>query len=290
MSSLTALSGKILHIFGKALRETGQAIDRVGIRGNVHANNLKRLGYDKYIFQDHLSRHRNIMPLYRCGSPYINSSVSYIAPCSSIIGTVYIGARSSIWYGSIIRADRCGIRERLTANSQEKLKWIYNTRKDVLGCNNNVKVPGGIIFIGNDTTIRDGCVIAAENNHTIIGNGVTVGHMANINSCILEDNCVIGMGSILWTGSRVGKLSILEPGTVIGNSVVVGSGEMWCGNPGKKVRNLTDAEMGKVMRQIYENNSLAYTHRSVMNLGGNISNNFLDDFFITKKINFSTND
>merc|ERR1739845_155132 len=175
------------------------------------------------------------------------------------------------------------------SNSQEKLKWIYSTRKDVLDRNNKLKKTGGIIFIGNDTTVRDGCVIASENDHTIIGNRVTVGHMANINSCILEDNCVIGMGSILCTGSRVGKLSILEPGTVIGNGVVVGSREIWCGNPGKKVRNLTGVEIEKVVRQTHENNSLANTHRSVMNLGGKISNNYLDDFFTTKNINLNAN-
>lgn len=282
MTSLSTLPSRILHILGKALRETGQALDRVGIRGVVHANNFRRLGHDKYIFQDHLSRHRNIMPLLRSGLPYINSSITYISPCSSIIGMVYIGARSSIWYGSIIRADRCDIPEKLIANSQEKLKWIYNTRKYVQDFNNNLKKTGGIVFIGNDTTIRDGCVISSENDHAIIGNGVTVGHMVNINSSIIEDNCVIGMGSILCKGSRIGKLSILEPGTVIGTGVIVGSREIWCGNPGKKVRNLTDLEMGKILSQIQENNSLANTHRSVMNLGGNISNNFLDDFFTNK--------
>lgn len=286
MSLITALSSRIVHAFGKALRETGQALDRVGIRGNTHAKTIKRFGDDKYIFQDHLSRHRNVMPLLRRGTPYINSSVTFVAPCSSVIGMVHIGARSSIWYGTIIRADRCFMVERFMTNFHEKLKWIYKRRKDLFNFSHGVKNTGGCISIGNDTIIRDGCVIAADYDHTIIGDGVTVGHMVNINSCIIEDNCVIGMGSVLCTESKVEKLSVLVPGTVVGKGVVVKSGEMWFGNPGRKLRNLTDAEKEKVMNQVHENNKIANTQISVMDLGGNIPDNFLNDL-AAKNINFS---
>lgn len=44
---------RIQHLFGRALRETGQALDRLGltIAGNE-------------IFRDHISRHRPIMNLF----------------------------------------------------------------------------------------------------------------------------------------------------------------------------------------------------------------------------------
>ena len=60
------------HVLSRALRETGQALDRVGVRGAIHARQGRRMGNDDpYVFNDHLSRHRQVMGLPRRGEPIV---------------------------------------------------------------------------------------------------------------------------------------------------------------------------------------------------------------------------
>ena len=243
---------RIRQTLGRALRETGQALDRTGIRGETHAKTTKALGDEPYKFNDHLSRHRNRMPLIKRGEPKIDNDVAYIAPCSSLIGTVRIGPGSSVWYGAVLRADRgnmgCG------RNDQEEEDWrrMDREKRHRLDRDTDDTPGGGGIFIGKDTNIQDGCVVTSNEEHTVIGDGVTVGHMAHISSATVEDHCLIGMGSILNPGSRVETLSFVAAGAVVGRDMVVKSGELWVGNPARKLRDLTDKEKEKLLYQANE--------------------------------------
>lgn len=82
---------------GRALRETGQAIDRVG---------SSLMG--QYAFKEELSRHRRIMPLGNDLRPEVGKD-SFVAPNASVIGDVKLGERVIIWYGAVLRGDRSGI-------------------------------------------------------------------------------------------------------------------------------------------------------------------------------------
>lgn len=115
----------------------------------------------------------------RCGSTWTYEGVApkvhedaFVAPSASVIGRVAIGRGSSIWYTCTLRGD---------VNH---------------------------ISIGDETNIQDGTVIhVAKNNAkgaelpTIIGNKVTVGHMALLHACTLEDKSFVGMGSIVMDGA-----------------------------------------------------------------------------------------
>jgi len=266
---------RVKHTIGRAIRETGQAIDRVGIRGESHAKTTRVIGDPDYIFNDHLSRHRNRMPLLRRGEPKVDDNVAYIAPCSSLIGTVHIGANSSVWYGAVLRAD-CG-NMGCGRSDQKKNEWMkMNTekRKEV-DRDYDDSGGGGGIFIGCDTNIQDGCVVTSNEDHTFIGNGVTVGHMAFINSATVEDNCLIGMGSILNPGSRVESLSLVGAGSVVGRGVVVKSGELWVGNPARKLRDLLDEEKKKLHYYASEYIKVSTCQNTAMDLGGNVPDNLI---------------
>lgn len=257
---------RIRHTIGRAIRETGQALDRVGIRGQTQAKSTRKLGDDPCIFDDHLSRHRNLMPLLNRGTPRIDPNVAFIAPCSSLIGTVAVGEGSSVWYGSVLRADKCDMG--CGRSELEYEEWKKSQVDD--GYYSGDHRRGGGIFIGHNTNVQDGCIITSRDDHTVIGDNVTIGHSAQIHSATVENNCLIGMGSILNTGCKIESMSFVAAGAVIGKGEVVKSGELWVGNPAKKRRDLTEAEKARLTIQADEYVKIAATQSGSMELGGNL--------------------
>ena len=175
---------------GRALRETGQALDRLGIKGHQLAVTKQAIGDEPVIYEDHLSRHRHQMPLLKRGRPVISKDAAFLAPCSTLIGSVYVGAGSSIFYKSILRADNCENAESFNSDDPDRDPWELDPERFT---RQHTQAIGGGIFIGENTNIQDGCIIDAVVGHTQIGNGVTVGHMASIHSATVHDNCLIGM-------------------------------------------------------------------------------------------------
>ena len=78
------------------------------------------------------------------------------------------------------------------------------------------------------------------------------------------------MGSVLQEGCRVEPESFIAAGAVISPGVVVPSGELWAGNPARKLRDLSDEERAKLHYQSDEYVQVAMGHRDVMKLGGNL--------------------
>ena len=243
---------RIRHTIGRAFRETGQALDRVGVRGDSHAKSTKILGDEPYKFNDHLSRHRNKMPLLKRGTPMVHDNVAYIAPCSSLIGTVHVGEGSSVWYGAVLRADQCNMGCGRTNEELEEWRRMGKEERSNADRDEFDSAGGGGIFIGNGTNIQDGCVITSNEDHTEIGNNVTVGHCAQIHSATVEDNVLIGMGAVLNPGSKVESLGFVAAGAVVGKGQLVKSGELWIGNPAFKLRDLTDKEKQQLQYQAEE--------------------------------------
>lgn len=265
------------HAFGRALRETGQAIDRVGIRGEVHATTRRTVGDDPYKFNDHLSRHRNRMPLLRRGEPIVHDDVAYIAPCSSLIGSVKIGPGSSVWYGAVLRADRCnnGMGHH-DPHWLERWKTMSKSARDKHNDMVDDTGHGGGIFIGSGTNVQDGCVVTSVEDHTIVGDNVTVGHLAQIHSATVADNSLVGMGAVLCPGSKVESQSFVAAGAVVWRGVTVPKGELWVGNPARKLRDLTAEEREKLFYQADEYVKVAKNQSHVMELGGNMPDSLIE--------------
>ncbi|MEO5963425.1 MAG: gamma carbonic anhydrase family protein, partial [Thermomonas sp.] len=140
----------------------------------------------------------------------------YVDPDATVIGDVVLGDDVSIWPGTVVRGDVNFIR------------------------------------IGARTNIQDGTVVHVSHDGphaklggfaTIIGEDVTIGHKAIIHACRIEDAVLVGMGAIVLDGAIIKKHGFVGAGALISPGKVVGEGELWLGNPGKKVRMLTDAEI-----------------------------------------------
>jgi carbonic anhydrase/acetyltransferase-like protein (isoleucine patch superfamily) len=140
----------------------------------------------------------------------------YVDPAATVIGDVILGEDVSIWPGTIVRGDVNFIR------------------------------------VGARTNIQDGTVVHVSHDGphaklggfaTVIGEDVTIGHKAIIHACHIEDAVLIGMGAIVLDGAVVKKHGFVGAGALVAPGKVVGEGELWLGNPAKKVRVLSDAEI-----------------------------------------------
>lgn len=145
-----------------------------------------------------------ILP-YKGVLPTIHPS-AFIAANAVIIGDVIIGPDTGIWYGCVLRGDV------------------------------------NIIRIGARTNIQDGTVIhvATHGSGTHIGDGVTVGHMALLHDCTIEDGAYVGMQACAMDGSVVEKRGFLAAGALLTPKKRVASGQLWAGRPAKYVRDLGD--------------------------------------------------
>ena len=77
----------------------------------------------------------------------------------------------------------------------------------------------------------------------MIGNDVTVGHGVTLHACTLEDNCLIGIGSIVLDGAVVRKNAMLGAGSLVPGGKELDGGYLWMGRPAKKMRELTEKEI-----------------------------------------------
>ena len=145
-----------------------------------------------------------ILP-YKDILPKIDES-AFIAVNAAVMGDVVIGANSSIWYGCTVRGDV------------------------------------NIIRIGAGTNIQDGTVIhvATRGSGTHIGDNVTVGHMALLHDCRLENEAYVGMGTIVMDGAVVESRAFVAAGALVTPGKIVPTGQLWAGRPAKYVRDLNE--------------------------------------------------
>ncbi len=143
-----------------------------------------------------------IMP-YKNKSPRIHSSV-FIAPGAHVIGDVTIGAGSSVWFTSVLRADINYIR------------------------------------VGKNTNIQDGCVLHVDYNQPcILRDGIILGHQAIAHGCTIENGVLVGIGAKVLNGAKVGAFSLIGAGALVLENAVIPPYSLVLGIPGKVVRQLT---------------------------------------------------
>ena len=81
---------------------------------------------------------------------------------------------------------------------------------------------------------------------TLVGSQVTVGHGAILHACTIEDLAFVGFGARVLDNAIVRAGGMLGAGAVLTPGKVVGSGELWAGNPAKFLRTLTEQELAGV--------------------------------------------
>ncbi|MDR0927722.1 MAG: gamma carbonic anhydrase family protein [Ignavibacteria bacterium] len=148
---------------------------------------------------------------YKGMYPKIHPSV-FICDGVRIIGDVEIADDCSIWYNVVIRGDVNYIR------------------------------------IGSKTNIQDCAMVHVTHDTcpTIIGNNVSIAHMATIHGCTLKDGCLIGIGAMVLDNATVGEESLIAAGCVVREGFVVPPRVLVAGVPGKIIKDLSDDDIERV--------------------------------------------
>ena len=146
----------------------------------------------------------------------------YVDVSAQLIGDVVLGEHASIWMNAVLRGDVHAIR---------------------IGAHSNIQ----------DCSVLHGM---KQQYGVFVGDYVTVGHSVTLHGCVVEDRCLIGMGSIILNGARIGAGSIIAAGTLIPENTVVEPGSLWMGSPGKFRRQLEEEDQKTITR--YAKNYLEY--------------------------------
>lgn len=154
------------------------------------------------------------------GAPKIDHD-AFVAPTAVVVGAVTMGPRASIWYGAVARADF------------EQIE------------------------IGEDSNVQDGCTLHSDPGFPlVVGRGVTVGHRVVLHGARVDDECLIGMGSVVMNGAHIGTGSIVAAGAVVTPGTEVPPNSLVAGIPAKVVRQTTEDDLAHI-----RGNATSYTDR-----------------------------
>ena len=137
------------------------------------------------------------MAIYRLGDlvPVIDPE-AYVHPDAVVIGDVTLGAEASVWPAAVLRGDY------------------------------------GTITVGARTSVQDGTVIhAGPGFPTLVGDGCVIGHLAHLEGCVLEDDCLVGSGSVVLHHAVIGSGATVGANAVVPNRMEVPAGALAVGVP-----------------------------------------------------------
>ena len=157
----------------------------------------------------------------------------FIAPSATVIGDVQLAKDASVWFNATIRGDN------------------------------------EPIIIGEGSNVQDGSIIHTDPGcPTIVGNGVTVGHMVMLHGCTIGDNSLIGIGAVILNNAKIGKNCIIGAKALITENKEIPDNSLVIGSPGKVVREVTEEEKKAVEENTkhYQDNWKKYSKAIFLNL------------------------
>jgi len=152
---------------------------------------------------------------------------AWVAPTATLIGNVEVGAGANVWFGAVLRGDQ------------------------------------NLIRIGECSSIQDNAVMHCnEENATIVGAHVTVGHCAVLEGCTVGDWALIGMNTTVLDGATVGEGALVAAGGVVAERMTLPPWTMAMGVPARPRRELEGAalELVKSAASHYQKLMALYEH------------------------------
>lgn len=138
---------------------------------------------------------------------------NFIAPDARLVGRVVLGRDASVWYGAVLRGDNEAIE------------------------------------VGERSNIQEHCVLHTDMGYPLaIGADCTIGHRAMLHGCVIEDNCLVGIGAIILNGARIGRGSLVGAGALVTEGKVFPPNSLVIGSPARVARTL-DAAAVEGIRQ-----------------------------------------
>lgn len=139
------------------------------------------------------------MPLYALGDrvPTIDPT-AFVHPDAVLIGSVVVGAESSVWPSAVLRGDH------------------------------------GDITVGARSSIQDGTVIhCTPECPTHVGDDCVIGHLVHLEGCTIEDFALVGSGSTVLHNAIVRTGSLVGAGALVPGGMEVPTGAQALGIPAR---------------------------------------------------------
>lgn len=135
----------------------------------------------------------------------------FIAPNATIVSDVTLENNVSIWYGAVLRGDLGGI------------------------------------HIGENTNVQENCILHGK---VQVGKGCAIGHGAILHDCTIGDNCMVGMGAVIFNGAVLGEHCMVGAGAVVTGKMNAPAGSLVLGNPAKVVKPLTQEQIDYIHEDV----------------------------------------
>ncbi|GAC1630245.1 MAG: gamma carbonic anhydrase family protein [Nevskia sp.] len=133
---------------------------------------------------------------------------AWIADNATVIGSVVLQARASVWFNCVLRGDN------------------------------------DVITVGEDSNVQDAAVLHTDAGIRLtIGRGCTIGHQVMLHGCAIGDNTLIGIQTVILNGAQIGRNSIVGAGSLVPEGRVYPDGVLILGSPAVVKRELLPGEM-----------------------------------------------
>ena len=144
-------------------------------------------------------------------APEFEGAGHFVADNATIIGSVRLRDKSSIWFNCVLRGDN---------------DWLT---------------------VGERSNIQDGCVLHTDPGiELIVGDDVTVGHKVMLHGCEIGNNSLIGIGSTILNGAKIGNNCLVGAHALVTENKEFPDGSLILGAPAKVVRQLSEEEIAHV--------------------------------------------
>ena len=151
---------------------------------------------------------------------------AFVHPRAVVLGDVTLGAHASVWPTAVLRGD------------------------------------SDRIVVGAETNVQDGSVLHADHGlPALVGARVAIGHRAIVHGAVVEDGCLIGMGSVVLNGARVGAGSIIGAGAVVTEGMQLPPGSLVLGVPARVVKQVTPQMQARIAATVDAYLELQEQHR-----------------------------
>lgn len=164
------------------------------------------------------------MPVYRLGDrvPAVHPD-AFVHPDAVVIGDVRLGPDATVWPGAVLRGDY------------------------------------GTVVVGARTSIQDGTVVhAVAELPTVVGAGCVVGHVAHLEGCTVDDEALVGSGSVVLHRAVVGAGATVAANAVVTNGLMVPPGALALGVPATVREDASDIELIRLAAARYVDNGRRY--------------------------------
>ena len=137
----------------------------------------------------------------------------WIAPNAAVIGNVILKKNASVWWNCVLRGDN------------------------------------DPITLGENTQVQDGTVIHADPGFPCtLGDNVSIGHSVMLHGCTVADETLIGIGSVILNGAKIGKHCLIGANCFIPEGKEIPDNSVVFGSPGQVVKQVEDKHIEMIKR------------------------------------------